>query len=88
MTINPKPLADIATAKSVEGPPGIFRTTLAYVDDAMICRFRLKKDAVIPMHEHAAARSWIRTARLGSEVVMSTITEQRSVPSSTPSFPR
>jgi quercetin dioxygenase-like cupin family protein len=56
MTINPKPLADIATSKTVEGPPGIFRTTLAYVDDAMICHFRLKKDAVIPMHEHAAAQ--------------------------------
>ena len=35
-----------------EGPEGIFRRTLAFNKDAMLCNFSMKKDAEIPLHNH------------------------------------
>ena len=33
---------------------GIFRKTLSYNDDVMLCHFLLEKDAEIPVHNHEA----------------------------------
>lgn len=33
---------------------GIYRRTLAYNNDVMLCQFILEKDAVIPLHNHDA----------------------------------
>jgi len=41
----------------VENPPGIFRTTLAYNDQLMVCHYTMKKNAHVPLHEHAAAQN-------------------------------
>lgn len=42
----------VDTAKAVENPPNVFRKTLAYNDEAMLCHFFLKKGAEIPLHNH------------------------------------
>ena len=42
---------------SVEGPPGVVRTTIAYNDQLMLCHFTLKKGAAIPLHSHVAAQN-------------------------------
>ena len=42
----------VDSAEAVENPPGIFRKTLAYNDEAMLCHFFLKKGAKIPLHSH------------------------------------
>ena len=42
---------DVQSVKMLEG---IYRKTLAYNDDVMLCRFLLEKDAVIPLHDHEA----------------------------------
>jgi quercetin dioxygenase-like cupin family protein len=52
-----KPLARRESVASVEGPKGIFRTTLAYDEQSMLCHFRLAKGAHIPMHHHLAAQN-------------------------------
>jgi len=43
--------------KSVENPPGIVRTTIAYNDQMMLCHFTLAKDAKIPIHKHIAVQN-------------------------------
>ncbi len=40
----------------VEGPEGIFRSTLEYTDDAMVCHFTMKKGARVPLHNHHASQ--------------------------------
>jgi quercetin dioxygenase-like cupin family protein len=40
-----------------EGPEGIFRTTLAYNEKAMMCHFTMKKGAKIPLHHHPAVQN-------------------------------
>jgi len=40
----------------VEGIPGIFRRTLAYDDEAMLCHFKLSRGSSIPLHSHRAAQ--------------------------------
>lgn len=42
--------------KAVEGPDGIFRKTMEYTDDAMICHFTMKKGAKVPLHNHHASQ--------------------------------
>ena len=42
---------------AVENPKGIFRTTLSYNDQVMICHFTMTKGAEIPLHHHPAAQS-------------------------------
>jgi len=37
---------------SVENPPGVFRTTMAYNSATMMCHFRLLRGARIPVHGH------------------------------------
>lgn len=41
----------------VENPPGVFRTTLAWNEQTMLCHFRMKKGARIPLHDHPAAQN-------------------------------
>ena len=43
--------------ESVEGPPGIVRTTLATNDQLMLCHFFLRKGAEIPLHAHVAVQN-------------------------------
>ncbi|HHX01977.1 MAG TPA: cupin domain-containing protein [Firmicutes bacterium] len=43
--------------KPVEMMPGIFRTTLAYNDQLMLCHFQMKKGAKIPLHSHEAVQN-------------------------------
>lgn len=50
-------LTTLSDAKTVENPPGIFRTTLAYNEQTMVCHFNMKKDARIPLHNHDAVQS-------------------------------
>jgi quercetin dioxygenase-like cupin family protein len=49
-TKNPVNLKDITPFKAL---PGIYRQTLAYNKQAMLCLFELKKDADIPLHNHS-----------------------------------
>ena len=42
--------------EAVEGPEGIFRRTLEYTDDAMVCHFTMKKGARVPLHNHPASQ--------------------------------
>jgi quercetin dioxygenase-like cupin family protein len=49
--------ADRDAARTVEGPPGIFRTTLVYNDDIMLCHFLLTNGAEVPLHRHPAVQS-------------------------------
>ncbi len=43
--------------ESVENPPGIRRTTMAFNDQTMLCHFIMKKGAEIPLHNHEAAQN-------------------------------
>ena len=52
-----KPTAYTADCVETEVLPGVTRTTLAYIDEAMICHFRLKKGVEIPSHNHAAVQA-------------------------------
>lgn len=45
------------TSTTVENPPGIFRTTLAYNGSSMLCHFRMKAGAEIPLHNHEAVQN-------------------------------
>jgi quercetin dioxygenase-like cupin family protein len=42
---------------SIENPPGVVRTTIAYNDQLMLCHFSLKKGAKIPLHQHEAIQN-------------------------------
>jgi quercetin dioxygenase-like cupin family protein len=42
---------------AVESPVGIFRTTIAYNEQLMLCHFFLKKGVRIPFHGHPAAQN-------------------------------
>lgn len=44
----------VSGTPAVEMLPGIFRRTMVYNDKAMLCHFDLKRDAVIPLHQHPA----------------------------------
>ena len=42
-------LTDLNSAKTEEGPDGVFRTTLSYGAEAMLCHFDAKQGARIPL---------------------------------------
>jgi quercetin dioxygenase-like cupin family protein len=46
-----------STSKTVENPKGIFRTTMSYNEQIMLCHFILKKGAAIPLHNHKAVQN-------------------------------
>ena len=52
-----KPLARRESCATVENPPGVFRTTLAYNPQSMMCHFHLSRGAKIPMHSHPQAQN-------------------------------
>ena len=52
-----RPIARRAERPVVETPPGIFRTTMAYDEQSMLCHFRLTRGAKIPVHSHPAAQN-------------------------------
>ena len=43
---------NVSSIKPFEALQGIFRQTLAYNKQTMLCLFELKKDADIPLHNH------------------------------------
>ncbi|HUV07288.1 MAG TPA: cupin domain-containing protein [Spirochaetia bacterium] len=49
--------AQLSKGKTVENPPGIFRTTLAYNGETMLCHFRMKEGSSIPLHNHPAVQN-------------------------------
>ena len=49
-------MKNVSEGKPIENPEGIVRRTLAYNDEAMLCRFAMAKDAAIPLHSHRAAQ--------------------------------
>jgi quercetin dioxygenase-like cupin family protein len=55
--IHEKPLAWRESCATVENPPGIFRTTMAWNQHLMLCHFRMTKGAKIPLHDHLAAQN-------------------------------
>lgn len=50
-------LAQPGESRTVENPPGILRTTMAYNRDLMLCHFILKPGAEIPLHNHEAVQN-------------------------------
>lgn len=50
-------LTSVQGAQTEEGPDGVFRTTLSYGDEAMLCHFNAKRGATIPLHNHPAVQS-------------------------------
>ncbi|RKX78766.1 MAG: cupin domain-containing protein [Spirochaetes bacterium] len=49
--------ANLKEGTTVENPPGIFRTTLAFNDNIMLCHMDMKKGAKIPLHSHQAVQA-------------------------------
>lgn len=47
----------LSEQKTVEFIPGIFRTTMSYNDNCMLCHFRLTKGASIKLHHHTAVQN-------------------------------
>lgn len=52
-----RPTARKDDTPAAENPPGIFRRTIAYNDQLMLCHFELRKGARIPLHSHVAAQN-------------------------------
>ncbi|WP_455382885.1 cupin domain-containing protein [Salinispira pacifica] len=50
-------LASLADSPVVENPPGILRTTLSYNEQSMLCHFRFRTGAQVPLHHHAAVQN-------------------------------
>lgn len=48
--------AELADLKSVEKPAGIFRTTLSFHEQSMLCHITLTKASTIPLHNHEAVQ--------------------------------
>lgn len=42
---------------AVEMLPGVFRSTLCYNEETMLCHFKMTKGAKIALHNHAAAQN-------------------------------
>jgi quercetin dioxygenase-like cupin family protein len=50
-------LTSLQSAKTEEGPDGVFRTTLSFGEQAMLCHFKANQGARIPLHNHPAVQS-------------------------------
>ncbi len=50
-------MKSVKSAKEIEKPKKVFRKTLAYNDESMLCHFLLKKGAEIPLHNHKAVQT-------------------------------
>ena len=49
MKVNP---VNKSTVKSIEALPGIYRKTLIYNSNMMLCHFFLKENSDVPLHSH------------------------------------
>jgi len=47
----------LSKLRTVEFMPGIFRTTMSYNENSMLCHFRLTRGASIKLHHHAAVQN-------------------------------
>lgn len=54
---NERTLTQRQDLKAVEGPPGIFRTTVAFNAQTMLCHFNMNVGAEIPLHNHDAVQN-------------------------------
>jgi unsaturated pyranuronate lyase len=52
-----KQLARGTDEPTIEFRTGVFRTTLAYDKDTMLCRFQMPKGASIDLHDHEAVQN-------------------------------
>ena len=50
-------VARFSASETVENPPGILRTPIAFNEQIQLCHFRLMKGVRIPFHSHAAAQN-------------------------------
>ena len=41
-----------SSVDALEALPGIYRKTLIYNDNMMLCYFTLKKNSIVPLHSH------------------------------------
>lgn len=57
MSVPDRRLARRESSRTVENPPGIFRTTLAWDAATMLCHFRMLEGARVPLHHHPAAQN-------------------------------
>ena len=48
--------AELEKLGGVEKPAGVFRTTLSFHEQSMLCHFKLTRGAVIPLHNHGAVQ--------------------------------
>jgi len=48
---------NVNDVRPVESAPGVFRRTLAFNDQLMLCHFTLKRGAKIPLHSHAPSQA-------------------------------
>jgi quercetin dioxygenase-like cupin family protein len=44
--------AELVSLDAVEKPAGIFRTTLSFQQQSMLCHFKMAKGSAIPLHNH------------------------------------
>ncbi len=49
-------LATRSECRTVENPPGVFRTTMTFNRETMLCHFTLKAGSLIPLHDHPAVQ--------------------------------
>ena len=49
--------ADLTDARTVENPEGIYRTTLSFGSESMLCHFKMTKGARIPLYNHVAVQN-------------------------------
>ncbi len=52
-----RPLARLEELSAVEGSRGIFRTTLAFDEQLMVCHFRMTRGAEVELHSHPATQA-------------------------------
>jgi len=52
--MNKKGPVNVKDVQPINPLSGIYRKTLSYNNDVMLCHFTLEKDAEIPLHDHEA----------------------------------
>ena len=52
----PRKSAALDKLEAVEKPAGVFRTTLSFHEQSMLCHFKLTRGSVIPLHNHGAVQ--------------------------------
>ena len=49
-------IAELEKLGGVEKPAGIFRTTLSFHEQSMLCHFKLARGSSVPLHNHGAVQ--------------------------------